>query len=1102
MKKLLKFSAIGFGGVFTILLLIVAFIVITFNPNDYKPQIIKLVQDKKQRTLTIEGDIKLSFWPKIGANLGKVSLSEHNNPAEFAAIDSAKVSLALLPLLKKQLVVDTVYVDGVTAHIIKHKDGTTNFDDLLSKDNSSSNIQFDIDGVNVTNSEITYLDETSNAKYSVSAFNLSTGHVALEQPIDLKTDFMVTASQPLLSAKVNLKGNFLADTKAKHYVAKGLDATVAGDLAGGKNVNIALSGDVDASPAKTELLVNGLKLAASGDFSGAKLALDLSAPNLTILKDEVSGKKATVSISQTKADDTMKVNLELADIKGSPKAIQSSGVTGDIAGNQGKRNIVGKFSSPFSANLESMVFDLSKLAGNIAIKDPALPNGAMQGDFSLALHADVKKELIDSQFSINVDSTKLTGDVAVASFKQPHINFNINSPKLDLNKLIPKSTASSDTKTSNKPADLSALKSLFIDGRIKVGQVLYDKYNLANLSLAVKADGQKLSINSLSVKLDDSQINGDFSISQFSNPLYSFNLNIDTIDIDRYVVASNAPANDNKTSAKALDLSVLKALNADGKLHVQSLKYGKTKASNIVIDLKADGKKLSLNPLSAKVDDSQVTGNIGISEFEHAHFNFDLDIDTLNVNRYLSTNVTAKTNSENSQTANDKPSDLTVLKTLYADGHLRIGNLKYDKLQISMLKIGLKADGSKLTLNPLNAKVDESQLTANIGISEFSSPHFNFNVNIDKLDADKYITKSDQPAAKTSGDTPIDLSAIKKLNASGTAKIGWLKLANIITQNVNIGLNAHDGIATISPFAANLYQGSMNGSLKVDARSTPAISFKQDMKNIAVGPLLVAAINNDMLDGKGTVNIDVTTSGNTVNALKKGLNGSAALNLADGAIKGIDIAGSIRDLKTKLNVFKAKDAVGADKTKKTDFSELTATFAIKNGVAHNEDLAMKAPILRLAKGDSRGDIDIGNEKINYIAKPSIVKSLKGQGGADLDSLAGFAIPVKISGSFTSPQYGLDYSAIGSALAQSKLLDKVGGDKADAVKGLLNGNPKDALKGLLNGKKSVPTTTEATPTEAAPTNTTPAAEAKAPESKSIEEQAKEKAAQKLKKLFKF
>jgi AsmA protein len=1000
MKKLLKYSLFGLGGIVALLILVVAVIAATFNPNDYKPLVVKMVKDKKERTLNIEGDIKLAFWPKIGANLGKVSISEHKSDKEFASIQSAQVALAVLPLLKKQLVVDTVYIDGAKANIIKYKDGTTNFDDLLSKEEESEEIKFDVDGVKVTNSAVVYTDEGTGAQYALSKFNLTSGHIALAEPIDLATDFSIKANQPAVTADVKVKGNFLADPENKHFFAKGLDATITGDLLGGKAVSITASGDIDAKPETREFLIDSLKLAVAGQFSGAKITLDLNAPELIAKKDEVTGKKVTVSLVQDKAGDTLKANLVLADIKGSPKALQSSGISGDISGTQGARSISGKFSSPFQGNLENLIFDLPKLAGNVDIKDPALPNGAAKVGFALSLHTDAKQEQVNSKFNLNVDATKLNGDVAIASFKKPNVKFNINADTLDLNKLLGNSSKPKKAEpASDKPADLSALKNILLDGKINIGNLIYEKYRLSGLNVNVKADGEKLTLSGLNVKLDDSNIKGNFGISHFAKPLYTFDVDIDQVDVDRYVGATGSSASSKAASKgddKPLDLSALKALNADGSLRIGSLKYGKTKASNVRIDLKADGQKLSLNPLAAKVDDSQVN--------------------------------------------------------------------------------------------------------ANIGITRFHDPIYSFNLNIDKLDADKYITKSDQPAAKSSGDTPIDLSALKKLNASGEAKIGWLKLANVKTQNVNIGLKAADGIATVSPFAANLYQGSMDGLLKVDARSTPSITFKQSMKNIAIGPLLVDAINNDMLEGKGSLNVDVTTSGNTVSALKKALAGKAAVNLADGAIKGIDIPGTLRDMKSKVALFQDKSSIGADEKKKTDFSELSASFDIKNGVAHNEDLTMKAPILRLAKGDSRGDIDIGNETINYLAKPTIVKSLKGQGGADLDSLAGLSIPVKITGTFSAPKYGMDFAAIGAAMAKSNLLDKVGGEKGAAVKELIgDGDKTKALESLLGKKKPAEPSTAPATTDGATSNTAPAP-AEAP--KSTGDAAKEKAAEELKKLFKF
>lgn len=993
MNKALKFGLYGIGAFIVLLLLAVAVIAATFNPNDYKDDIIKLVKDKKERTLNIQGDIKLSFWPKIGADLGKLSLSEHNSSTVFASVNNVKLALAVLPLLRKQLVVDTIYVDGATANVVKRKDGTFNFDDLISKDEEESElIKFDVDGIVITNSEAKYTDENTGAKYNVSKFNLNSGHIALAEPVDLDTNFTLTANQPETAADIKLKGNFLVDPEKKHFKVKGLDGHIMGDMLGRTDMDIQVSGDGDAKTELMEFLVDDLKLVASGMIDGAKQSIDLDAPALNILKDQVSGKKVTVRLSQEKAGEVLKANMVLADMKGSPKALQSSGITGDLSAVQGQRTVSGKFSSPFTGNIENLIFDLPKLAGNLDIKDPSLPNGSMKGSFNLAAHTEIKNERANSQFNLNIDNvTKLAGDVDVTGFKQSNIKFNLTADKLDLNKLLAKSSTPAKKASNNKPADLSVLKDRKLDGKLNVGSILYDKYRVSGLNVGIKADGEKLLLSGLNVKVDDSQIKGNFGISNFAKPLYTFDIDIDQVNLDRYVAAapSKTVATPASSSNKPLDLSALKALNADGSIRIGSLKYGKTKASNININLKADGQKLQLNPLSAKVDDSQVN--------------------------------------------------------------------------------------------------------ANLAISQFSNPAYNFDIKIDRLDADRYITKGD-PKTKSSADTPIDLSALKKLNATGEAKIGWLKLANVKTENVILGLKANDGIATLSPFAANLYQGSMAGSLKVDARTTPSIAFKQNMKGVSIGPLMVDAINNDMLSGTGALNIDVTTQGNTVSALKKGLAGNAALNLADGAVKGIDIAGSIREMQSKVNVFKPQQTV-SDKSKKTDFSELSGTFKINAGVAHNEDLAMKAPILRLDKGDSKGDIDIGNEKISYLAKPKLVTSLKGQGGKEADQLSGVSIPIKISGSFASPQFSPDYSAVLTAFAQSKLLDKVGGEKGAAVKELMTGDKVEGLKGLLEKKKNK----EAAPADGAAAPVTPAP---AEKPKSAEDLAKEQAEKKLKELLKF
>ena len=178
MTKLIKYTLYGIFGIIIVGLLVAGYFAATFNPNDYKNEIIKLVKDKKQRNMHIDGDIKLTYWPKIGADLGKLSISEHQSDAEFASVNSVKVSLAVMPLLKKELVVDTVYIDGAKANVLENKDGKFNFDDLLSKA-ESSNIKFDIKGVNITNSEVRYTDVATDSTYNITKLNMKSGHIVL-----------------------------------------------------------------------------------------------------------------------------------------------------------------------------------------------------------------------------------------------------------------------------------------------------------------------------------------------------------------------------------------------------------------------------------------------------------------------------------------------------------------------------------------------------------------------------------------------------------------------------------------------------------------------------------------------------------------------------------------------------------------------------------------------------------------------------------------------------------------------------------------------------------------------------------------------------------
>jgi AsmA protein len=181
--------------------------------------------------------------------------------------------------------------------------------------------------------------------------------------------------------------------------------------------------------------------------------------------------------------------------------------------------------------------------------------------------------------------------------------------------------------------------------------------------------------------------------------------------------------------------------------------------------------------------------------------------------------------------------------------------------------------------------------------------------------------------------------------------------------------------------------------------------------------------------------------------MKRALDGSASISLRDGAIKGINLAQKLRDAQNLLG--RGQDENRAlNATEKTDFSEFSATFAIKDGVAVNDDLDVKSPLLRVG---GAGRADIGAGTLDYTARVSVVGTLKGQDGRDLTALRGVTVPVRLQGPFDKPTYGIDWSGVAEQALKSKAAEQLKEKVAPQIKAQrdkLKEGARDALKGLL------------------------------------------------------
>jgi len=393
-------------------------------------------------------------------------------------------------------------------------------------------------------------------------------------------------------------------------------------------------------------------------------------------------------------------------------------------------------------------------------------------------------------------------------------------------------------------------------------------------------------------------------------------------------------------------------------------------------------------------------------------------------------------------------SDLAAGQEYALEGlDLKTGRIAQDaegKLELAMvakrkappLAAKLSLDGSyKLSGGTLSAdvtaKLDDSTIKTRFTLKE----PYEFEASIDTLNLDRYLGAEEKAAkqagpAKPEGDTPVDLSALKGINARGKVQVGALQVRGLKLADLKAQIHAANGRVALAPHSAKGYDGTIAGELVVDANKNH-VALKEKLTGVAIGPILRDFAQQDRLEGKGDIALDVNTAGASVNAMKRSLAGTANVSLRDGAVKGVNLGEILRKTRTALGGSQsaAQGESAGDKGQRTDFTELTASFVIKNGVAHNEDLDAKAPLFRLG---GAGDINIGASSLDYLAKASVVGTSKGQGGAERDRLAGLTVPVRLRGSFDDLKYEVDYRTLGKDAAKSEAGAKV----------------KDKLKGLL------------------------------------------------------
>lgn len=613
MRKSTKILLATIGLILTVPLVLAAIIATAFDPNDYKPMLVDLVKDKTQRTLSIPGELKLSFFPRLGVELGPTSLSERNSSETFASIESAQLSVEVMPLFSSRLVVDHILLDGLTARIQRAADGSTNVDDLLGQEEEApqnKRMAFSIDGIRVTDANLVLDDRQLKRRLEASGLQLETGRLNDGVPSDIVLSTHLKGSNPHIDAEVALQGELQFDREHQQLAAKDMQLRIDGAYADWKDLMLKLNGNADI--ATTHLILNKIEIEARGKQGARAIQAQLSSPQLTVRDDQVKagGLRAQAQLTEDERKMTMNVTapafegsaqsftlpfivveatLKQADLDA--KATMTGTVTGNLdkqvfaspemqlslEGKRGAETIQGKLTTPVSADFQAQYIELAKLAASFTLPNPG--GGQLTTTADGKVSADLRREQVALALKGKLDQSQFDIKSALTGFDRPAYQFDIAIDQINVDRYRSAPTASAPaTKEQEQAIDLSALKNTKASGSLRIGSLQAADIKASDVRLNMRIADGKAHITPLEARLYGGTLSGAMTATASNPARFSVNHRLNGVNVGpllKDTLGKNAPIEGkgnvqlNLITQGATASQLIQALDGGGQLELR-----------------------------------------------------------------------------------------------------------------------------------------------------------------------------------------------------------------------------------------------------------------------------------------------------------------------------------------------------------------------------------------------------------------------------------------------------------------------------------------------------------------------------------------------------
>jgi len=429
-------------------------------------------------------------------------------------------------------------------------------------------------------------------------------------------------------------------------------------------------------------------------------------------------------------------------------------------------------------------------------------------------------------------------------------------------------------------------------------------------------------------------------------------------------------------------------LKLDGKLVNPAFPKG------LPLDLKADltantsSQKVSLKNVVIQVADLNMRGNFDVSQFIDAPtYSGTLKSETFSPRKVMQTLGTTLPMTKNE-----------------------------DVLRNAGFELGINGSSNRVKIKPLTATLDSSSLEGELSITDFSKQAVRFDLVLDQFNADDYMPPVTEAGAKEAGVSVSDVKAaadtsndqlaandaimlpvelIKGLNINGSAKLNQLVYNKLTFTDANLKLLADNGVISVAPLLANAYQGQAKISAKLDVNGPqPSYDLDFDLSGVRSEEILLILFGDKHLSGSAFFNTSVAMRGNSVSELKQSLQGNYETRFTDGTIHGSKLAGKILTAQNAIRKIQGLPEVADDTPDETEFSLMTASGPISNGILRNDNLMVVGPTFDVT---GAGEVRLPASELDY----KVRLAMKQKEGSD-----NYNLPLRIHGPFDDLSYSL------------------------------------------------------------------------------------------------